>query len=95
MEKYSDWDAEIYRSGLIELAEKLGIEVRREVLGDEEAVVKSGLAYVDGKPILFLDKRISSRETVAVLIRELKGFPMEDVYIRPALRRLLLPEQED
>jgi hypothetical protein len=80
---------------LLELAHRLEIKVRRERLGDEDVPVRSGLAWVDHKPVLFLDSRISSSEAVDLLVRELAGFPLEDLYIKPGIRALLNPASED
>ena len=87
-------DPQFLLPDLLMLAERLGIEVRREALGDAETEVKSGLAMVDGRPILFLDSRIGSREAVEVFVRELRAYPLEDVYLKPALRDLLCPDRE-
>ena len=80
---------------LLELAHRLGIKVRRERLGDENEPVQSGLAWVDFKPFLFLDSRLSAPEAVDILVRELAGFPLEDLYIKPGIRALLDPDTED
>jgi len=80
---------------LLEVARRLEIKVRRERLGDEDVPVQSGLAWIDHKPVLFLDSRISSSEAVDLLIRELAGFPLEDLYIKPGIRALLNPASED
>ena len=80
---------------LIELAHRLEIKVRRERLGDEDVPVQSGLAWVDYQPVLFLDSRISSAEAVGILVRELSGFPLEDLYIKPGIRALFDPAPED
>jgi hypothetical protein len=88
-----DWDHLL--ADLLVLAERLDVRVRREALGDEETEVNSGLATVEGRPVLFLDSRIDSREAVEVLLRELRVFHLDDVYLRPALRRLLRPDSED
>jgi len=74
---------------LLELARRLDIKVRRERLGDEDVPVQSGLAWVDHQPVLFLDSRISSIEAVDILVKELAGFPLEDIYIKPGIRALL------
>ena len=80
---------------LLELAFRLDIKVRRERLGDEDMPVQSGLAWVDHQPVLFLDSRISSIEAVDIIVKELAGFPLEDVYIKPGIMALLDPDPED
>ena len=80
---------------LLELAYRLDVTVRKERLGDEELPAESGLAWIDGTPVLFLEARLSPAEPVAVLVRELSRFPIEDVYIKPGIRALLEPGVED
>ena len=75
---------------LLKLAERLEIEVRREYLGDIEAPAQSGLVYLRGEPILFLDIRLAPREAV-----ETADFPLDDVYVKPAVRRLLEAREND
>lgn len=78
---------------LLELAARLDIEVRREVLGDAEMPASSGLVRIHGRPILYLDTRATDQEILEVFARELAAFPIEGLYLKPAVRRLLrLPE---
>ncbi len=71
------------------LALRLNIQIRREVLGDEESPAKSGLIYLEGDPVLFLDRRLSASDAVEVLVHELAPFPLDGVYVKPAVRELL------
>jgi hypothetical protein len=80
---------------LLELAHRLEIKIRRERLGDEDVPVQSGLAWVDHQPVLFLDSRLSAPEAVDILVREISGFPLEDLYIKPGIRALLVHDPED
>ena len=80
---------------LLKLAERLDVEVRREYLGDVEEPAQSGLVRLKGAPILFLDTRLTPREAVEVLARVLAPFPLDDVYVKPAVRRLLETRGED
>jgi hypothetical protein len=80
---------------LLELAFRLDITVRRERLGSEDEPVQSGLAWIDNQPVLFLDSSISSIEAVDVIVKELAGFPLEDVYIKPGIRALFYAAPED
>jgi hypothetical protein len=80
---------------LLELAFRLDIKVRKECLGDEDMPVQSGLAWIDHRPVLFLDSRISSIEAVDIIVKELAGFPLEDVYIKPGIRALFEVAPED
>lgn len=86
---------QIIMQELLELAFRLEVKVRRERLGDEDVPVQSGLAWVDHRPVLFLDSRLSAPEAVDILVRELAGFPLEDIYIKPGIRALFDPAPED
>ena len=74
---------------LLKLAQNLDIEIRREHLGDADAPAQSGLVRLMGVPILFLDSRLTPRDAVDVVARVLAPFPLDDVYVKPAVRHLL------
>lgn len=80
---------------LLRLAGHLGIEVRREHLGDAEAPAESGLVRLKGKNILLLDTRLAPREAVEAVARVLARFPLDDVYVKPAVRLLLGARDEE
>ena len=80
---------------LLELARRLEIRIRRERLGDEDVPVQSGLAWVDHQPVLFLDSRLAPQEAVEILVKELAGFPLEELYIKPGIRALFDHGSED
>ena len=75
---------------LKELAEKLGVRVREEVLLREVGYrVRSGLCRVRGEDVLFLDRHLVPEERLEVLLGALEGRDLESLYVSPALRRLL------
>jgi len=80
---------------LLELAYRLEIKVRRERLGDEDVPIRSGLAWIDNCPVLFLDSRLTAQEAVDILVKELSDFSLENLYIKPGIRALLDPDPED
>ncbi|MGD8353241.1 MAG: hypothetical protein PVJ01_03670 [Pseudomonadota bacterium] len=80
---------------LLEVAHRLDIRVRRERLGDDEVPVRSGLAWIDHQPVLFLDSKLAPSETTQILLKELAGFPIEEIYIKPGIRALLQLFRED
>ena len=86
---------QIILSELLDLAHRLDIRVRRERLGDDDVSVRSGLAWIDSCPVLFLDTRLTAAETVDVLVRELSEFPLENIYIKPGIRALFHSDQGD
>jgi hypothetical protein len=78
-----------YLEELMHVAVQLDITVRVERLGDEETPVQSGLAWVEGKPTLFIDSLLTDIQKVEVAARELSTFPLEGLYIKPAIREIL------
>jgi len=75
---------------LKEVARRLGVQVREEILLREVGYrVRSGLARVHGAEVLFLDRNLPPEERVQVLLEGLAGRDVETLYLSPALRRLL------
>ncbi|MCG3178950.1 MAG: hypothetical protein BIFFINMI_01280 [Phycisphaerae bacterium] len=72
---------------LLELADPLGVEVRRQAMGGEGG----GLAILRGRRVLFIDTdaRIEQQlEKSADGLSRLAG-EMETIYVKPAIRDLL------
>lgn len=80
---------------LLNLASRLDINMRREKLGDDDQPVESGLARVDDQDVIFLDSGLSTHEMCEVMIRELVKFPLDDIYLKPGIRALLITRKED
>ena len=75
---------------LKELATRLGVQVREEVLLREVGYrVRSGLCRVHGEDVIFLDRSLSPEDHVQVLVDGLAGRNLETIYVSPALRGLL------
>ena len=74
---------------LEDLAEKLGVEVVYEQLGDEETAVRGGLCKVNGMYKIFVDRSDSMKRRVELLARSLSLFDTEDVYVLPFVRGIL------
>jgi hypothetical protein len=75
---------------LRELATRLGIRVREEILLREVGYrVRSGLCRVRGEDVIFLDRHLSPAERVEALLGALADRDLEAHYVSPALRRLL------
>ncbi len=75
---------------LKELAGKLGMRVREEVLLREVGYrVRSGLCRVRGEDVVFLDRHLTPGECVEVLLGALAGRDVDAHYVSPALRSLL------
>ena len=72
------------REELESLSDKLGITVRYEQ-GD----FKGGICQVKEETLLIVPKRLPLEKQVQLLSRELAQFPLENIYILPAIRKLL------
>ncbi len=77
---------------LMELAEKLGIEVRDENISMQEISSAGGLCRIEGKYVLLLNSRITVREKNQVMREALRQFDLSGIYLRPAIRDLLESE---
>ena len=75
---------------LKELARRLGVQVREEVLLREVGYhVRSGACWVRGEEVIFVDRNLPVADRLQVLLDHLKGRDLETHYLTPALRRLL------
>jgi hypothetical protein len=71
-------------------ATRLGFEVREEKLLREVGYrVRSGGCRVREKHVILLDRGLSPGAQIDILVEELAGRPLEDVYLSPAARRLI------
>ena len=71
------------------LAEKLGVEIIYEKLGQEDIPVKGGLCKVKGTYKIFVDPCESVTAKIAVLARALSSFDTEGIYLIPFVREIL------
>jgi len=75
---------------LKELATRLGFEVRHERLLREVGYrVRSGSCRVRDTRVILLDRILPPGAQIDILIEELAGHPLDDIYVSPATRRLL------
>ena len=79
---------QIYQS-LLELAEKLDIEVSEQNFKPSGIRVTSGLCRIKGKTVYIMDKHKPVNSKVKLLATELARQPHEDIFIVPVLRDLL------
>ena len=71
---------------LKKVADKLSIDIVTDSLFDPEIMIQSGYCKVQGKNIIILDELLSIEEKNAVILRTLKKFNMEAVYLPPWIR---------
>jgi len=74
---------------LEELAEKLGVEIVCEKLGEGELSVGGGLCKVRGTYKIFMDRSETMEGRVEILARALSSFDTEEVYLLPFIRKIL------
>ncbi len=79
---------QIYQE-LKELAEKLNITVSEQNLRKTRVKVKSGFCIVKGRQRFIMDKNKSIKEKNELLAACLAQMPHEDIYVVPAIRKLL------
>jgi recombinational DNA repair protein RecR len=80
---------EILLQHLEELAGKLEICVRCENISMDESSSTGGLCRVEGQYILILNSKADVQDKIQVMIRALQNFDLDEIYIKPAVRRLL------
>jgi hypothetical protein len=74
---------------LKDLAERLSITVFEKNLKQVGTRIESGLCIVKGKHLFIMDKHKAIREKIEILATHLAGFPHDDIYMMPALRKIL------
>ena len=73
-------------NGLLDLAERLGVEVRHEFLGGEGG----GMCQLRGKNVLFVDLAAPLTEQIAQSAAALAGLEnLEEQYMIPKVRQML------
>lgn len=76
------------------LAQRLGIPVRYEMLSGDESSGAGGLCRVKGCPVVIIHARAALEVKIHILVQSLKQFPLDDLYLKPALRELLEGPEE-
>lgn len=79
---------------LEELAGKLGIEIRYGNIAVEESHRTGGLCRFKGQYVLIIHSRLTVKEKIGMIVKNLKGFEMDDVYLLPVIRELLDQSKE-
>lgn len=78
------------RDELKTAAEKVGLQVREERLLREVGYrVRSGRCRVGAEEILFLERDLPVAAQIDVLVDELAGRALDDIYLSPAARALV------
>ena len=74
---------------LKKIATELSIDIVPGNLFDPEIMIKSGHCKVKGKDTIIIDNLLSSQEQSEVIIRALRKFDMESIYLPPWIRERL------
>ena len=68
---------------------KLAIAIEITDLNDQEFQIQSGYCKMNGKNLIFLDKNLSLQEQAEVILKTLKNFDLEDIYVASWIREQL------
>ena len=78
-------------TALEEVAARLGIEVRHEVMDRNHPLggAGGGFCRLRGKPMILLDARLTARDRVAVIAKALARFDLDAIFVAPAVRQAI------
>jgi hypothetical protein len=68
---------------------KLAIEIAITDLNDQEFQIQSGYCKMNGKDLILLDKNLSFQEQAEVILKTLKNFDLENIYVASWIREHL------
>jgi len=85
----SSVDESVILSQLEELAGKLGIRIRYEVMKKEDLFNTGGLCRLKGEYILIVNSSAGIKEKIQTFASAVKHFDLDQVYMPPALREYL------
>ena len=68
---------------------KLAIEIEITDLNDQEFQIQSGYCKMKGKDLILLDKNLSLQEQAEVILKTLKNFDLENIYVASWIREHL------
>jgi len=74
---------------LEEIAERLGVELRYENLGQSGLRTEGGFCRVSGKSMILVNRKDPRRRKILVLARSLSKLNLEGIFIPPAVRRII------
>lgn len=80
---------------LVEVAKRVGLEVRRErILREVGYRARGGACRLREKDLLIIDREQPPSEQIEVLAEALRERNVEELYLSPAARRILQTEPE-
>jgi|TARA_B100000959_G_scaffold287499_1_gene372968 hypothetical protein len=78
---------------LEKVANNVDVDIRYEVLADEDVNITSGLCYLHGRRYLIIDQKLCVADKIKVLVNHLKRFDLDNIYLLPVSRDLLDGEE--
>ena len=69
--------------------EKLAIEIKFTNLSAQEFHIQSGYCKLNGKDLILLDKNHSLQEQIEVILKTLKNFNLENIYVASWIREFI------
>jgi hypothetical protein len=82
-------DVESKIEDLKSVTEKLAIAIEITDLNDQEFQIQSGYCKMNGKDLILLDKNLSLQEQAEVILKTLKNFDLENIYVASWIREHL------
>ncbi|MGV7220071.1 MAG: hypothetical protein ACQ9MH_00950 [Nitrospinales bacterium] len=71
---------------LVAVTEKLSIEIEYSNLSDNEIAVQSGYCKYKGQEMIILDKNLPPEFQVSIILKILKNFNLDDIYVASWIR---------
>ena len=68
---------------------KLSIKIETTDLKDQEFQIQSGYCKMNGKDLILLDKNLSLLEQAEIILKTLKNFDLENIYVASWIREHL------
>ena len=78
---------------LKEAAGKLSIKIEVANLNDQEFAIQSGYCKLNGEDLIILDKNLPDEEHVLVILKTLKKFNLDDIYVADWIRERIDTEK--
>jgi hypothetical protein len=82
-------DVENKIEDLKSVTDKLAIAIEITDLNDQEFQIQSGYCKMNGKYLILLDKNLSHQEQAEVILKTLKNFDLENIYVASWIREHL------
>ena len=90
--KKTDLNEDSILNQLEDLARCFQVEVRYEKLKKESSFYPGGLCKVRGERVLIINSLSSPDDKIQTFVKALKTFDLNQVFIKPALRELILDQ---